>query len=225
METAGAEDMPEDAERKGLGTPATRAATIEKLIKGGFVERQKRNLIPTGKGVNLIAVLPDTVKSPLLTAEWEQKLKLVERGELAEGAFMDGIAGMTRTLITDHPAPVPEYMGLFADPARDGYLTKREVPVGGCPRCGQGGVVERQKGFFCSNPACKFALWKDNRFFEAKKKKLDKKTAAALLKEGRVFFSDLHSEKTGKTYAAAIVLEDTGDRVNYKLDFNGRESK
>jgi DNA topoisomerase-3 len=225
METAGAEDMPEDAERKGLGTPATRAATIEKLIKSGFVERQKKNLIPTDKGITLIAVLPETVKSPLLTADWEQKLKLVERGELAEGAFMDGIADMTRTLVADHPAPMPEYMGLFASARSGGSgCASTEAFIGPCPRCGSG-VTESQKGFFCSSCECKFVLWKDNRFFEAKKKKLTKTVAAALLKEGRVCFSDLHSEKTGKTYAATVVLEDTGDKVNYKLDFNGRESK
>jgi DNA topoisomerase-3 len=218
METAGVEGFPDDAERKGLGTPATRAATIEKLVKSGFAERQKKNLIPTEKGIRLIAVLPETVKSPLLTAEWEQALKLIERGELAESAFMDGIANMVRKLVADHAAPIPEYADLFADPARGGCQTKREAPVGVCPRCGKD-IVERQKGFFCSGRDCKFALWKDNRFFAAKKKKLDKKTAAALLSEGRVFFSDLYSEKTGKTYAAVVLLEDAGDRVNYKLDF------
>ena len=224
METAGVDDMPDDAERKGLGTPATRAATVEKLIKSGFVERQKKNLIPTQKGINLIAVLPDSVKSPLLTAEWEQKLKLVERGELADIAFMDGIAAMTRKLVADHAAPVAEYLALFAaTPADSKGGTNRSPLIGSCPRCGFG-VIERDKGFFCSSRVCKFVLWKDNHFFEAKKKKLDKKTAAALLKEGRVFFSDLFSEKTGKTYAATVVLEDTGDKTNYKLEFDGRKA-
>ena len=137
---------------------------------------------------------------------------------------MDGIAGITRKLVADHPAPVDAYRDLFSTaPGNDG-VTKRDAILGDCPRCGAG-IVDRQKGFFCSNRECKFALWKDNRFFEAKKKKLDKKTAAALLKEGRVFFSDLFSEKTGKTYAATVLLEDTGDKVNFKLDFNGRDSK
>ena len=223
METAGAEDMPDDAERKGLGTPATRAATIEKLVKSGFIERQKKSLVPLEKGINLIAVLPDTVKSPMLTANWEHKLKAVEKGELSEATFMDDIAAMTRKLVMDHPAPLLEFSALFAVPARGDDLTKREV-IGKCPRCG-GGIVERQKGFFCSSQSCSFALWKDNRFFEAKKKKFTTAIAVALLKEGRVFFSDLYSEKTGKTYAATILLEDTGEKVNFKLDFNGRESK
>jgi DNA topoisomerase-3 len=148
-------------------------------------------------------------------------LKLVEKGELAESAFMDGIAEMTRKLVEDHASPIPEYAPLFAAP---GDAPADTEIIGPCPRCGCG-VVERQKGFFCSNRACKFALWKDTRFFEAKKKKLGKKTAAALLTEERVFFSDLFSEKTGKTYAAAVLLEDTGDRMNFKLDFNGMENK
>lgn len=222
MENAGAEDMPDDAERKGLGTPATRAATIEKLVKSDFVERKKKNLIPTQKGINLIAVLPDTVKSPLLTAEWEQMLKAVERGELEQTAFMDCIADMTRKLVADHPVPLPEYASLFAAP--DKGVTKRDAPVGVCPRCGRD-VVERQKGFFCSNRTCKFAIWKDNRFFAAKKKKLTKATVATLLKEGRIYFSDLHSAKTGKTYAAMILLDDTGGRVNFRLEFEGRNGK
>jgi DNA topoisomerase-3 len=223
---AGAEDFPDDAERKGLGTPATRAATIEKLIKSGFVERKKKNLVPTAKGINLIAILPDDIKSPMLTAEWEQQLKLVERGELADSTFMDGIASLTRELVASHSAPAPEYVSLFM---QNKTVTNRDGIIGACPRCaGQSGagslVAERDKGFFCTNRACRFVLWKDNRFFTAKKKKLDKKTAAALLTEGRVFFSDLHSEKTGKTYAAAILLEDDGEVTNYKLEFEkGRD--
>ena len=224
METAGAEDMPEDAERKGLGTPATRAATIEKLVKSGFIERSKKNLIPLQKGINLIAILPDSVKSPLLTAEWEHKLKSVERGELTDSAFMDGIAAMTRKLVEDHAAPVEEYLALFAAAPGEKGVTNRGAVVGVCSRCG-GSVVEKPKGFFCSNRSCSFALWKDNRFFAAKKKKITKTIAAALLKEGRVFISDLYSEKTKKTYGATVVLDDDGGKyVNFKLEFNGRKS-
>ena len=225
METAGAEDFPDDAERRGLGTPATRAATIEKLLKSGFVDRQKKNLVPTNKGINLITVLPDDIKSPLLTAAWEQQLKRIERGELTDSEFMDGIASLTRELVAAHRMPAPEYAALFAELPVNNSVTKRDGIIGGCPRCGNG-VTESAKGFFCSNRACRFALWKDNRFFSAKGKKLDKKTAAALLREGRVFFSDLRSEKTGKTYAAAILLEDTGEKIKFKLDFEkGRDKK
>ena len=225
METAGAEDMPEGVERKGLGTPATRAATIEKLVKSGFIQRQKKQLHPTIKGVNLIKVLPDTVKSAKLTAEWEQMLGEIESGRLSDLAFMDGIASLTKELVAAHHAPVPEYAALFAESTENNSVTKRDSIIGKCPRCGSG-VTEVPKGFFCSSRECKFVLWKDNRFFGAKKKNLTKTTAAALLKEGRVFFSDLFSEKTGKTYAATILLEDTGDKTNFKLDFQkGRDSK
>ncbi len=211
MESAGADDMPDDAERKGLGTPATRAGVIEKLIKSGALERRKKLLVPTEKGTNLIAVLPEELTSPLLTAEWEHKLLEIQRGQLADTAFMDGIAALTKGLVAAHTAPDPAFASLFAAPPKGAV-------VGRCPRCGEA-VTESAKGFFCSSRACRFALWKDSKFWSAKGKKLDKKTAAALLSEGRVFFSDLKSAKTGKTYAAAVVLEDDGQRVNYKLDF------
>ena len=214
METAGAEDMPEDAERKGLGTSATRAATLEKLVSTGFVQRKKKQLLPTDKGVNLIAVLPDVIKSPALTAEWESMLKQVERGEMTADAFMEGIAGLIRDLIRQNTAPDPAYSSLFGSK----NAANREA-VGTCPRCG-GAVYEGKKGFFCENEACAFALWKENRFFSSKKKTITKTVAAALLKEGRVSMSGLFSEKTGKTYDAMVVLDDTGEKyVNFKLEF------
>ena len=213
METAGAEDMPEDAERKGLGTPATRAATLEKLVAVGFVERKKKQLLPTEKGVNLITVLPDNIKSPLLTAEWESRLKQVEHGEVSADVFMDGIADMNRELVKAHTAPEEQFTKLFAAGRKD-----REA-VGTCPRCGTS-VYEGQKGYFCENRDCAFALWKDNRFFSSKKKSITKTVAAALLKEGRISMSGLYSEKTGRAYDAVVVLDDTGGKyVNFKLEF------
>ena len=214
METAGAEDMPEDAERKGLGTPATRAATLEKLVSAGFVQRKKKQLIPTEKGRNLIAVLPDNIKSPILTAEWESMLKQVEHGELSATSFMDQIADMSRTLVKEHTAPEERFADLF--PSSRG--TAHEA-VGVCPRCGAP-VYEGKKGFFCDNRECSFALWKDNRFFSSKKKSITKSVAAALLKEGRISMSGLYSEKTGKTYDAEVIMDDTGGKyVNFKLEF------
>lgn len=211
METAGAEDMPEDAERKGLGTPATRAGIIEKLVHTGFVERKGKNLLPTPKGAALIGVLPELIKSPALTAEWEHKLKQVERGELDAADFMAGIAALTSQLVQDYgKLPEGADLSLF-QPVRKA--------VGTCPRCG-GRVVENKKGFVCENRACGFALWKENRFFAAKKKELTAKTAAALLKEGRAELRGCHSEKTGKTYDAIVILDDTGGKfVGFKLDF------
>ena len=214
METAGAEDMPDDAERKGLGTPATRAATLEKLVSAGFVQRKKKQLIPTEKGRNLIAVLPDNIKSPILTAEWESMLKQVEHGELSATSFMDQIADMSRTLVKEHTAPEKCFADLFPS-SRE---TAHEA-VGVCPRCGAP-VYEGKKGFFCDNRECSFALWKDNRFFSSKKKSITKSVAAALLKEGRISMSGLYSEKTGKTYDAEVILDDTGGKyVNFKLEF------
>ena len=214
METAGAEDMLEDAERKGLGTPATRAATLEKLVSAGFVQRKKKQLIPTEKGRNLIAVLPDNIKSPILTAEWESMLKQVEHGELSATSFMDQIADMSRTLVKEHTAPEERFADLFPS-SRE---TAHEA-VGVCPRCGAP-VYEGKKGFFCDNRECSFALWKDNRFFSSKKKSITKSVAAALLKEGRISMSGLYSEKTGKTYDAEVILDDTGGKyVNFKLEF------
>lgn len=213
MENAGAEETPNDAERKGLGTPATRAGIIEKLVKTGQIERKKGKkgcvLLPTQKGVSLITVLPEELQSPLLTAEWEQKLKQIERGEREPSAFMEEITDMVRNLVR-HGCSVPESSVLFAEETKS---------IGVCPRCGSA-VVERPKGFLCSNRNCRFALWRKNPFFAAKKKELTAAIASALLKEGRAFMKGLYSPKTGKAYDAAIVLDDSGGQyVNFKLEF------
>ncbi len=213
MESAGAEDMPEDAERKGIGTPATRAAILEKLVATGLVERKTArkitSLVPTQAGSSLVAVLPEALQSPLLTADWEQRLGQVERGELSPEDFMEGIAAMVKELVKTYQ-PVPGTAVLFP--------SEREA-VGPCPRCG-GAVSESKKGFFCENRECRFVLWKDSKFFSAKKKTLTKTVAAALLNKGRVKLTGCYSEKTGKTYDATVVLEDDGARANYKLVFD-----
>ncbi len=213
METAGAGDMPEDAERKGIGTPATRAGILEKLVSSGLVERKKAkkitNLMPTQAGNSLITVLPEALQSPLLTAEWEHRLSEVERGTLAPEDFMNGIASLVTELVATYQ-PVSGWEVLFpSDKER----------VGTCPRCG-GAVTESKKGFFCESPSCRFVLWKDSKFFSAKKKALTKSVAAALLKDGQVKLKGCWSEKTGKTYDATVVLEDDGERANYKLVFD-----
>ena len=214
METAGAKDMPEDAERKGLGTPATRAAILEKLVSTGFVERKKAkktvNLLPTQIGVSLITVLPEQLQSPQLTAEWEHQLKQIEHGGLDAAAFMGGISSMMDELVRTYE-PVQGAEVLFPS---------KYESIGNCPRCG-GSVAEMQKGFFCQSADCKFALWKDSRFFTAKKKNLTKDIAAALLKDGRVNLKGCYSERTGKTYDAVAVLEDDGAKANFKMEFGG----
>ena len=213
METAGKDDMPEDAERKGLGTPATRAGILEKLVSSGFLERKKSKkqvqLLPSHDATSLITVLPEQLQSPLLTAEWEYRLGEIERGELAPEDFMAEITAMLKELVgTYQVIKGSEY--LFTPP--------REV-VGRCPRCG-GEVSESKKGFFCEKNDCRFGLWRDNKFFAAKRAALTKKVAAALLADGRVKLTGLYSEKTGGTYDAAVVLEDTGESVRFRLEFD-----
>ena len=216
MENAGKEDMPDTAERKGLGTPATRAGILEKLASTGFLERKKSKktvqLMPSRDARSLITVLPEQLQSPLLTAEWEYRLGEIERGELSPEEFLSGIYAMLRELAATYQVVKgTEY--LFSPP--------REA-VGRCPRCG-GEVTESQKGFFCQSETCRFAIWKDSKWWSAKKKQPTKAVVAALLKDGRARLTGCYSEKTGKTYDADVLLEDTGEYVNFKLDFGGKE--
>ena len=213
METAGKDDMPEDAERKGLGTPATRAGILEKLVSTGFLERKKSKktvqLMPSHDAVSLITVLPEQLQSPLLTAEWEYRLGEIERGQLAPEDFMAGISAMLQELVrTYQMIKGTEYL----------FTPSREV-VGKCPRCG-GDVAELQKGFFCQNEGCKFAIWKNNKWWAAKKKQPTKAVVTALLKDGCARITGCYSEKTGKTYDATVVLEDDGQYANFKLEFD-----
>ena len=213
METAGKEDMPEDAERKGLGTPATRAGILEKLVSAGFLERKKSKktvqLLPSHDAISLITVLPEQLQSPLLTAEWEYRLGEIERGQLAPEKFLTGISTMLKELVgTYRVIKGTEY--LFSPP--------NEV-VGKCPRCG-GEVAELQKGFFCQNGACRFAIWKNSKWWAAKKKQPTKAVVTALLKDGRARLTGCYSEKTGKTYDATVLLEDDGQYANFKLEFD-----
>ncbi len=213
METAGAKDMPEDAERKGLGTPATRAGILEKLVSAGFLERKKSKktvqLIPSKDAVSLITVLPEQLQSPLLTAEWEYRLGEIERGELSPDDFMAEITAMLKELVKTYQViKGSEY--LFTSP--------REV-VGKCPRCG-GEVTEGPKGFFCQNDDCKFAIWKNSKWWEMKRKQPTKAIVTALLRDGRARVTGFYSEKNGKTYSATVVLEDDGQYANFKLEFD-----
>ena len=219
MEHASAEDFAklEDVERVGLGTPATRAATIEKLVRSGYVERDGRQLIPTEKGLALCWTMPDQLKSAKLTAEWEERLGAVERGELAPEDFMAGIVDMLTKLVKSYANVAVASSAL----SRSGRTV-----VGKCPRCGKN-VVEGKKSFFCEGyydtPPCGFALWKNNRFFASKRKELTRKIAAALLKSGRAAVSGLFSEKKGVFYDATVVMVDDGGKyVHFELEFNDR---
>ncbi|MGN0981686.1 MAG: DNA topoisomerase 3 [Candidatus Limivicinus sp.] len=219
METAGAGELPEDSERKGLGTPATRAGILEKLIKVGFVERKKgkkaTHLMPTHKGVALIAVLPEQIQSPSMTAQWEHRLKEIEGGSGEPGPFLSEIAAML-TDLTAHYKAVENASILFPSDKES---------LGQCPRCGAP-VVETGKGFVCENRDCGFSIWKDNRFFTSKKKKPTSALVTELLSTGRARLPGCYSERTGKTYDATVVLDDTGGRhVGFKLEFDSASPK
>lgn len=210
MEHAGAEEMLEDAERKGLGTPATRASILEKLVSSGFVERKGKNLIPTKDGINLVTVLPELLTSPLLTADWENRLSQVEKGDLSPEHFMSGIEGMARDLVGGYSHISEDGQKLFAP---------EKETVGVCPRCGEP-VYEGKKNFYCSNRNCGFVLWKNDRFWTVRKKELTKKMAADFLTKGKTKVKGLYSEKKDKTYDAVILMEDTGGKyINFKTEF------
>ena len=214
MENAGKEDMPDEAERKGLGTPATRAAIIEKLVSGGFVERKGKNLIPTKAGVNLVTVLPELLTSPKLTADWEQRLNEVAKGQASPEDFMDGIEAMAAELVRKYSHISEDGQKLF-QPEKE--------TVGLCPRCGKP-VYEGKKNFACSDRACQFVLWKNDRFWTSRRKEMTRKMAADLLKKGRTSVKGMWSEKKGSTYDAVVILDDTGGKyVNFKLEFPKRK--
>ena len=214
MENAGKEDMPDEAERKGLGTPATRAAIIEKLVSGGFVERKGKNLIPTKAGVNLVTVLPELLTSPKLTADWEQRLNEVAKGQASPEDFMDGIEAMAAELVRKYSHISEDGQKLF-QPEKE--------TVGLCPRCGKP-VYEGKKNFACSDRACQFVMWKNDRFWTSRRKEMTRKMAADLLKKGRTSVKGMWSEKKGSTYDAVVILDDTGGKyVNFKLEFPKRK--
>ena len=214
MENAGKEDMPDEAERKGLGTPATRAAIIEKLVSGGFVERKGKNLIPTKAGVNLVTVLPELLTSPKLTADWEQRLNEVAKGQASPEDFMDGIEAMAAELVRKYSHISEDGQKLF-QPEKE--------TVGLCPRCGKP-VYEGKNNFACSDRACQFVMWKNDRFWTSRRKEMTRKMAADLLKKGRTSVKGMWSEKKGSTYDAVVILDDTGGKyVNFKLEFPKRK--
>lgn len=199
MEKAGADETPDEAERKGLGTPATRAGIIEKLVRVGFVERKgdkkTKYLVPTHKGIALITVIPEEIQSPSMTAEWEQKLLQIEKGGVNPDDFMEEISQMITELVNTY-----EMVKDAETVMKPGY-----EPVGICPCCGAS-VIEKSKGFFCESNNCKFALWKENRFFDSLSKKLNKQIAADLLSKGKTKLKKCRSVKTGKTYNCTVTM-------------------
>ena len=213
MESAGADAMPEEAERRGIGTPATRAATIEKLVQKGFLSRdggsKTKHLIPTEKGRGLIAAMPEQLKSPAMTAEWETKLTQIEKGQYVPEQFMEEIESMMKSLVNQY-ANTPNAPAKAASGA---------PVVGTCPHCGSD-VAEREKGFFCASRECRFVIWKDNAFFTRLGKRPTRQVVDKLLRDGRARLKDCKSQRTGKTYNASVLMTTEADgRAKFSLEF------
>ena len=196
--------------RCGLGTPATRASILEKLVQMGFVQRKGKQLLPTKDGINLAAVLPEALTSPALTAEWETRLSEIAKGEADPDEFMAGIEAQARDLVKTYSCISEDKQKLFQS---------ERVAIGTCPRCGEA-VYEGKKNYYCGNRTCQFVMWKNDRFFEERKKAFTPKIAAALLKHGKVKIKGLFSPKTGKTYDGTVLLADTGGKyINFRMEW------
>lgn len=209
MEKAGVEDIDKDldTEKQGLGTPATRSTIIEKLISVGYLERKKKQLIPTHKAFSFITVIADELKSPSLTSEWENMLTKISMGDMKADVFIGEVEDFVKQIISNYSHVIKE----------NPFQADKEE-IGKCPRC-ESPVYESKKNFYCYNHECKFAMFKEDRFFTLKKKKFNKKMAIELLKEGSTFVTGFYSAKKDKKYDAIVLLEDTGKYVNYKLKF------
>ena len=215
MERAGNEELTEDTEKKGLGTPATRAAIIEKLIQSGFVKREKKNLVPTDDGNVLITVLPDEIKSPKMTAEWEMALNHIAQNTETADEFLNGITELMQELVARYQGISEEKKEQFQGKA------KGEV-IGKCPRCGAD-VREGKVNFYCSDRNCAFTLWKNDKFLASQGKKMDKAAAKKFLSKGKIHYKDLVSRKTGRQYEATVEMVDPGEgNVQFNLIFPQR---
>ena len=215
METAGNKEFDEDTEKKGLGTPATRAGIIEKLIYSQYATRKGKQILPTDDGKVLVEILPDFLKSAGMTAEWENQLLLMEHGEIAPEQFMTGIKNMLTMMLNGCDAISEEETRRF----------QTRESIGTCPVCGSL-VYESKTNFYCSNHDCHFALWKDNRYLQSMEKTMDKKMAAELLKSGCVHVKDLYSRKKNMYFEADLHMDaDETGRVNFSLSFPQKKPK
>ena len=219
METAGADEMPDEVERKGLGTPATRASIIEKLVRIGFLERKgdkkTKYLIPTHKGTALVTVMPEQIQSPSMTADWEEKLLLVEKKEYAGDDFLNEIKEVISNLVQTYEVIQDSEV----------LMSKTANSVGICPVCGSP-VESRQKGYFCSNKQCKFALWKNNRYFESIGKNLTEPMVQKLLSTGKVKLKGCKSARTGKIYDATVIMAVNDDgKTQFTMEFENGGKK
>lgn len=214
MERAGTDEITEEVERSGLGTPATRASIIEKLTKSGFIKREKKNLVVTDNGTDLISVMPDIIKSASMTADWENALSLMAQGKFASQQFMVDIEKL-----------VDDIIGVAMESVDESKVSRNSGEViGTCPRCGRN-VVVTPKAYSCEDRNCGFVIWKNDKFFEKARKPLTKEMATNLIKYGRIAVKGLYSEKSGRNYDATVCLDDTGKYVNYKLEFAPKKKK
>lgn len=214
MERAGTDELTEEVERSGLGTPATRASIIEKLTKSGFIKREKKNLVVTENGTDLISVMPDIIKSASMTADWENSLSLMAQGKFTSQQFMADIEKL-----------VDDIINVAKDSVDESKVTKTSGEViGVCPRCGKN-ITVTPKAYSCEDRACGFVIWKNDKFFEKSKKTLTKEMVASLIKNGKIPVKGLYSQKTGRNYDATVCLDDTGKYVNFKLEFAPKKNK
>ena len=219
MERAGSADMDDNVERKGLGTPATRASIIEKLISSGYAARRKRQIIATEGGAKMTALMPDYLKSVQMTADWENRLLQMERGETSAEDFMTDIYALIDRILVSCKE-VPEDMRKRYTEAN----SRNKEEIGKCPVC-SGSVIEGKNKYFCSNRDCSFALWKENRFLSSMKKTVSKKMAAELLTKGKTHVKDLFSAKTGKTFEADLLMTVNDGKPSFSLEFPQRKPK
>lgn len=215
METAGNKEFDSETEKKGLGTPATRASTIEKLVSSGYAQRKGKQILPSIEGKELVKVMPEYLKSAVMTAEWENQLLMMEKGQITDTQFMGEITSLVRKIL--------EVCREIPEEERRRFQTAREV-IGKCPVCGCD-VFEGKQNFYCSNRQCDFALWKENRFLGSMEKNLDKKMARELLDKACTHVKGLYSKKKDMKFDADLLLTLEDGKPRFHLEFPKKKKK
>ena len=215
METAGNKEFDSETEKKGLGTPATRASIIEKLVSSGYAQRKGKQILPSTEGKELVKVMPEYLKSAVMTAEWENQLLMMEKGQITDTQFMEEITSLVRKIL--------EVCREIPEEERRRFQTAREV-IGKCPVCGCD-VFEGKQNFYCSNRQCDFALWKENRFLGSMEKNLDKKMARELLDKACTHVKGLYSKKKDMKFDADLLLTLEDGKPRFHLEFPKKKKK
>lgn len=215
METAGNKEFDSETEKKGLGTPATRASIIEKLVSSGYAQRKEKQILPSTEGKELVKVMPEYLKSAVMTAEWENQLLMMEKGQITDTQFMGEITSLVRKIL--------EVCREIPEEERRRFQTEREV-IGKCPVCGCD-VFEGKQNFYCSNRQCDFALWKENRFLGSMEKNLDKKMARELLDKACTHVKGLYSKKKDMKFDADLLLTLEDGKPRFHLEFPKKKKK